>query len=147
VLLPNISEWYFLFELLPGGTPVALDILTRQTLLYKGTVGSHFTDRNGKLSGILLGKAQRYDQRTYLRDKDAGKENLNPSEYWRSIPGKNLYILADDIANINIHYQGPIKERIEKQLEKFLDIEELSVEIGDSMELADSAEANLDADS
>ncbi len=95
------------------------DILTSDDNLYRGEVLDHFVDIDGKLSGIMLNHAQRFDRRTYLRDKDAGQ--AKPIDYWRPIPGDKLYVAANKITSINISYELPPEEVID--LLKELDIE------------------------
>ncbi len=120
LLLPRISEWYLLLTpFVRRGSIVMADILTSDDNLYRGEVLDHFVDIDGKLSGIMLNHAQRFDRRTYLRDKDAGQ--AKPIDYWRPIPGDKLYVAANKITSINISYELPPEEVID--LLKELDIE------------------------
>lgn len=112
LLLPRISEWYLL--LTPFYRPkriVMVDILTSDDHLYRGEVSDHFVDIEGRLTGIFLGQAQRFDRRTYLRNKDAGQ--AKPIDYWRPIPGDRLYVAANKITSINASYELPPEEVID----------------------------------
>lgn len=109
-LLPNISPWYVL--LTPFMWPpeperkVMADLLTSDDHLYRGQIVGHEVDTEGKLRGVLLGDALRFDRRTYLKDKDSGK-SISPDDYWKKIPEKNLFIFADKLATLNLSYKPP----------------------------------------
>lgn len=107
-LFPRISEWHPLFTsfvFADKQTVVRADILTTTDHLYRGKISEHFTDAVGKLTGLILTEAKRYDRRTYLRDSE---NNLgrNSEDYWREIPGAKLYISADKIVNLNLNYES-----------------------------------------
>ena len=109
LLFPRISEWYVLLTpFVRPGRIVMADILTSDDHLYRGEVSDHFVDIEGRLSGILLDQARRFDRRTYLRNKDAGQ--AKPIDYWRPIPGDRLYVAANKITSINISYELPPEE-------------------------------------
>jgi hypothetical protein len=133
-LLPNISSWYVL--LTPFLWPpeperkVMADLLMSDDHLYRGEIVGHEVDRDGSLRGVLISGALRFDRRTYLKDKDSG-EPTNPDDYWKKIPGKNLFIFADKLSTLNLSYQPPastIPDILEQTLKK-LNIEaQVSVE-------------------
>jgi hypothetical protein len=120
VLLPSISEWHVLltaFSFQPQQKRrVMADVLTTDDHLFHGKVGDYFLDRDGNLSGILLADALRFDRRTYLRDKDAGKQGL-AAQYWKSIPGENIYLFADKIGSLNLTYESSPPRLIRKIVE------------------------------
>jgi hypothetical protein len=79
---------------------------------------------------VLISRAIRFDRRSYLKDKDSGKP-ADPEDYWKTIPGKNLFIFADKLSTLNLSYQPPastIPDILEETLKK-LNIEaQVSVE-------------------
>ena len=109
-LLPNISPWYFL--LTPFMWPpkperkVMVDLLTSDDHLYRGQVVGHEVDTDGNLRGVLISESLRFDRRTYLKDKDLDP-SVNPDDYWKKIPGKNLFVFADKLATLNLSYLPP----------------------------------------
>ncbi|HXJ06201.1 MAG TPA: hypothetical protein VNH65_13945 [Candidatus Acidoferrum sp.] len=133
-LLPNISSWYVLLTsfMWPPSPErkVMADLLTSDDHLYRGQIVGHEVDTEGKLRGVLISDALRFDRRTYLKDKDSGKP-ANPHDYWKKIPGKNLFIFADKLSTLNLSYQPPpstIPEILKEILRK-LNIEaQVSVE-------------------
>jgi hypothetical protein len=111
-LLPNISPWYFL--LTPFMWPpkperkVMADLLTSDDHLYRGQVVGHEVDTDGNLRGVLISESLRFDRRSYLKDKDKDSgATVNPDDYWKKIPGKNLFIFADKLATLNLSYLPP----------------------------------------
>jgi len=133
-LLPNISSWYvlltpFLWPAEPKRRVMA-DLLTSDDHLYRGEIVAHEVDAEGKLRGVLVGGALRFDRRTYLKDKDSGKK-IHPEDYWKKIPGKNLYVFADKLATLNLSYQPPassIPAIIQRTLKKLKIDAQVSVE-------------------
>lgn len=108
-LFPYISEWHPLltsFVFSDPHTVVRADILTTNDTLYRGRVSEHFVDSDGRLTGLILTEAKRYDRRTYLRDWEQDNE-IDTELYWRDIPGAKLYIFADKIVNLNLDYESP----------------------------------------
>lgn len=106
-LFPRISEWHPLFTSFVFSdkqTVVRADILTTTDTLYRGRVSEHFVDSAGKLTGLILTEAKRFDRRTYLRDWDEDRLRKT-DEYWREIPGAKLYMFADKIVNLNLNYE------------------------------------------
>jgi hypothetical protein len=133
-LLPNISPWYFL--LTPFMWPpkperkVMADLLTSDDHLYRGRVVGHEVDTDGNLRGVLISESLRFDRRSYLKDKDSDT-SVNPDDYWKKIPGKNLFIFADKLATLNLSYLPPastIPEILQQLLKKLKIDAEVSVE-------------------
>ncbi len=133
-LLPNISPWYFL--LTPFMWPpeperkVMADLLTSDDHLYRGQVVGHEVDPDGNLRGVLISGALRFDRHSYLQDKDSGK-TADPGDYWKKIPGKNLFIFADKLATLNLSYLPPastISEILQQTLRKLKIEAHVSVE-------------------
>jgi hypothetical protein len=106
-LLTYVSEWELLFTTrsLPRSQrdfEVEIDALASDTL-YRGKLVDWFLDQDGKLEGIFLERAARYQKDELARDRTAGIKK--PKEaYWRTIPGAKLYLVASTIANYNIRY-------------------------------------------
>src|SRR5277367_3474249 len=133
-LLPNISSWYvlltpFLWPPEPARKVMA-DLLTSDDHLYRGEIVGHEVDADGKLRGVLISEALRFDRRSYLRDKDSG-EPISPDGYWKKIPGKNLFVFADKLATLNLSYQPPpssIPDILEQILKKLNIDAQVSVE-------------------
>jgi hypothetical protein len=110
-LLGSISEWFLL--LTTANFPkqperrVAVDVLIAEDHLYQGFMADYFLDANGELSGLLLTEPRRFDRAGYLAAK--GKdESTRAEEFWRDIPGNNLYLPRDKMLNLNLRY--PPKE-------------------------------------
>jgi hypothetical protein len=119
-LFPRISEWHPLFTAFVFAdkqTIVRADILTTTDTLYRGRISEHFIDATGKLTGLILTEAQRFDRRKYLQDWEADRQ-LKSSDYWREIPGAKLYMFADKIVNLNLNYESA--EPSEDAFEKFI---------------------------
>jgi hypothetical protein len=107
-LFPRISEWHPLFTsfvFADKQTVVRADILTTTDNLYRGKISEHFTDAAGKLTGLILTEANRYDRRAYLRDSETNQA-VNTEDYWREIPGAKMYMVADKIVNLNLNYES-----------------------------------------
>jgi hypothetical protein len=110
VLLTYVSEWEILFTALALPTSQAdveieIDALAADTL-YRGKLVDWFLDADGKLEGIFLENAARYQKDDLARDRDQHIDH--PKEtYWRPIPGAKLYLVASTIANYNIRYTRP----------------------------------------
>lgn len=119
MLLPAISEWHvllttFAFPKNSDRVPVA-DVLTADDHLYHGTVENYYLDRSGKLSGVLLAGAYRFDRAGYLRARQAGAVPQR-QPFWKEIPGKNVYVFADRITNLNLGYEQQLAIRLKKLL-------------------------------
>lgn len=77
--------------------------------------------RDGALRGILLTEASRFDRRSYLKAKDSAGD-AKKENYWKQIPGKNLFIFADKLSTMNLSYLPPpssfpdVLERILRRL-------------------------------
>ncbi|WP_158942080.1 hypothetical protein [Granulicella sp. S190] len=109
-LLTYVSEWELLFTTrsLPRSQrdfDVEIDALAAD-ILYRGKLVDWFLDQDGKLEGIFLERAARYQQKELERDREHGTQKPRDS-YWRTIPGAKLYLVASTIANYNIRYVPP----------------------------------------
>jgi hypothetical protein len=118
LLLPNVSEWHVLLTPLvfpDRKATVKADVLFADGNLYQGTVSQYFIDRDGMLSGLILTEPRRFDRRTYLQDKDQGKDQgkkPDPNVYWKGIPSAKLYMFANKITNINLNYEPTIPSQM-----------------------------------
>jgi hypothetical protein len=120
-LLKNVSEWQVLFTTLSlrsddPRTVVEIDALSTLNVLYRGRLVNWFTDQSGQLEGIFLINAQRFRREQIARDRASNivKDNEN---YWASVPGSNLYLVASTLANYNIRYVEPSDiEFVEQEL-------------------------------
>lgn len=126
-LTAYISQWH---PLLPKREDIVvqIDILCTNDVLYQGELLDYFL-KDGELSGIILKTPRRFDRVAYLKEKEAGNKP-EAKDYWRSIPSKNLYFLADKIVNMNLTYLTP-SEQIQdlEAVQKFL-METLRKEVG-----------------
>jgi hypothetical protein len=119
-LFSRISEWHPLltpFVFADKNTVVRANILTVSDNLYRGTVSEHFVDGDGRLTGVILTDAVRFDRRSFLQDKDAMR-TTETEAYWKEVPGDKLYVFADKIVDLNLSYESP--EPPDEVLEKFL---------------------------
>ncbi|GAA3752838.1 hypothetical protein [Terriglobus aquaticus] len=78
-LLKQVSEWHVLFSRmsLPTDDPrtvVVVDALTSQNLIYRGSLVNWFLEQDGKLAGIFLEDAERFNRDDLKRDREAGVE-------------------------------------------------------------------------
>ncbi|HEY6388176.1 MAG TPA: hypothetical protein VIX91_21055 [Candidatus Acidoferrum sp.] len=106
------------------------DLLTSDDHLYRGQVVGHEVDTDGNLRGILISESLRFDRRSYLQDKDSGK-TADPDDYWKKVPGKNLFIFADKLSTLNLSYLPPastIPEILQQLLKKLKIDAQVSVE-------------------
>lgn len=100
---------------------VIADLLTSDDHLYRGHVVGYEVDMEGNLRGLMLSEALRFDRHSYLKEKDS-KNSANKEQYWKEIPGKNLFVFADKLSTMNLSYSPPassipgILERILKKL-------------------------------
>lgn len=111
-LLTYVSEWELLFTTrsLPRSQQnfdVEIDALAAD-ILYRGKLVDWFLDQDGKLEGIFLERAARYQQKELERDRERGVQKPREA-YWRTIPGAKLYLVASTIANYNIRYVPPLQ--------------------------------------
>ncbi|MBV9181506.1 MAG: hypothetical protein JO356_09340 [Acidobacteria bacterium] len=114
VLLPTISEWHVLltdFNFPPKQRrTVEIDALSKDDILYRGTVVDHFLASSGELSGVLLSGAERFQYERLEEDRRAGRSG-HSEEYWTPIPGGgHFYLPSDNIASLNIRYPLPMPE-------------------------------------
>lgn len=117
VLLPAVSEWHVLLTNFnfpaKEDRSVEVDAMSKDNILYRGSVVAHFLGANGELSGLLLENAQRFQ---YDKLKEDRKSKLVPKksneQYWKLIPGTgNFYLPGDNIASLNIRYPLPRAEQ------------------------------------
>jgi hypothetical protein len=117
VLLPAVSEWHVLLTdfNFPAreNRSVEVDALSKDNILYRGSVVEHFLGVKGELSGLLLKNAQRFQYDKLIEDR---KSKLNfektNEQYWKLIPGGgNFYLPGDNIASLNIRYPLPKAEQ------------------------------------
>lgn len=117
VLLRRVSEWEPLF------TPfvfhpsdqrhVEVDIMTTDKHLYRGSVENHFVGKDGELTGLLLKNAKRFQYAILEADRVAKKQK--PTEqYWKDIPGSNMYIPYDKTVTLNLRYELPAVETLRR---------------------------------
>jgi hypothetical protein len=118
VLLPAVSEWHVLLTdfNFPAreNRSVEVDALSKDNILYRGSVVEHFLGVNGELSGLLLENAQRfqYDKLKEDRQSKLGPKKSN-EQYWKLIPGGgNFYLPGDNIASRNFRYPLPKAEQV-----------------------------------
>ncbi len=121
VLLKRVSEWHILLTTYnfpkSEGRFVLVDALTTDEHLYQGRLADYFLDVDGNLSGILLKGTKRFKFLQYEEDRKEGNiKTPIDDHYWTLIPGANLYIPFEKIANLNIHYKLP-KETEQKKLQ------------------------------
>lgn len=121
-VIPSVSEWYAMFTAFTfprsPKRKVMVDLLTTDGL-YQGEIADYHVDRDGRLTGMLMEQARRFDRVEYLDDKQ--NEKRRPlDEYWRKISGDSLYFLAEKISNINLTYlpEERLDELAEKNLKK-----------------------------
>ena len=120
-LLKHVSEWQVVFTTLPLPSKdpkqvVEIDAMSTANVLYRGRLVNWFTDQDGKLAGIFLGCAERYQREDLARDRAATIIKRTES-YWKPIPGSNLYLTAASLTNYNIRYVEPTStEIVEEEL-------------------------------
>ena len=119
LLVPSISEWYMILTTFAqperDAVTTVADVLTTDDHLYHGSVENYHLESDGKLRGLLLGGVYRFDRVEYVKAK---QHQASPSkaEFWREIPGQNLYVLGARIANMNISYESPVAIEVKKKL-------------------------------
>jgi hypothetical protein len=87
-------------------------------------------DTGGNLRGVLISGSLRFDRHTYLKNNDSDP-SVNPDDYWKKIPGRNLFIFADNLATLNLSYVPPastIPEILQQILSKLKIEAQVSVE-------------------
>lgn len=120
LLLRNVSEWHVLLtSFLFPGTTMHADVLTVEDHLYQGDVFDYTRDSEGKLTGIYLNNAQRYDRTGLLADRAAGDKTKALADYWKPIHGSRLFVFADKISTLNIRPQTTLAaaELLAKELD------------------------------
>lgn len=109
-LIPHISQWHVLltaFTFPDPKTVVKADVLMTDDTLYSGEVIDHFVNQENKLSGLFLKSPRRFDRMRYLKEKDTWGMTRPTNTFWRSIPSAKLYLIADNIVNLNLNYEPP----------------------------------------
>src|SRR5690349_3625547 len=110
LLLRRVSEWHALltpFVFHPNERRVVeVDLMTVDRHLYRGEVSDFFLDRDGQLTGLLLKQAKRYQYAKLEADRAAGK-SLPLEDYWKNIPGANLFVPYDKTVTLNLRYEMP----------------------------------------
>jgi len=119
-ILVHVSEWQLLFTTLTladvdKGKSVEVDVLTTYDMLYRGQLSDWFTESDGKLAGLFLAHAERYQKDKLERDREKGIIKSTEA-YWKIIPGANMYFPANTIANYNIRYVKSNSEAVTKEL-------------------------------
>jgi hypothetical protein len=109
-ILPYVSQWYalltpFLFS--DKSTVVTADVLMTDQVLYSGKVVEYSLDKNGELSGLILGTPRRFDKRAQVRERELWGTVRGTTFFWRSIPSAKLYLVASQIVNLNLRYESP----------------------------------------
>lgn len=106
IILPKVSEWHVLltpFTLPSRGSVIKVDVLMTDGALYQGSVFKHCLDNNGELAGMIITEPKRYGRQQLLADREKNIEKPTDS-YWRPIPSRQMYLMADKIMNINVNY-------------------------------------------
>jgi hypothetical protein len=106
LLIPKISEWELLltpFTLASPNSRIQVDILMTNDILYQGFVFKHYVDATGRLVGMIITEPKRYNRHQLLKDREQGQVKRTDT-YWREIPSRQMYLLADKILNINVNY-------------------------------------------
>jgi hypothetical protein len=84
---------------------VEVDLMTDKHL-YRGTVENHFVGKDGELRGLLLKDAKRFQYSRLESDRVAGKQRAT-EQYWKEIPGSNLYVSFEKVVTLNLRYELP----------------------------------------
>jgi hypothetical protein len=113
LLFPSISEWDAVFTpslFVPRRQRATahVDVLTTDDHLYRGQVADYFLDAQGKLSGLYLVGAQRFQREEFTAARKAPAPPrgtaLASDDYWREIGGRQLFVDADKIGTINVRF-------------------------------------------
>jgi hypothetical protein len=109
LLLRRVSEWEPLFTDFVfhprERRRVEVDLMTDKHL-YRGTVENHFVGKDGELRGLLLKDAKRFQYSRLESDRVAGKQRAT-EQYWKEIPGSNLYVSFEKVVTLNLRYELP----------------------------------------
>jgi hypothetical protein len=109
LLFPGISEWDALFTpslFVPRRERASahVDVLTSDNHLYRGQVAEYFLDGDGKLRGLYLTRAQRFQRERYVAACIGRAERPGAEPFWRDIGGHQLYVDAAKIGTINVRF-------------------------------------------
>jgi len=78
--------------------------MTSDGHLYRGTIENHFVGKGGELRGLLLKNAKRFKYAELQADRIANKQRPS-EEYWKEIPGSNMYVHYDKTVTLNLRYE------------------------------------------
>jgi len=121
VFLKRVSEWEPLFTSLVfhprEKRNVEVDLMTTDTHLYRGTIENHFLGKDGELRGLLLKNAKRFKYRELEADRKEGKQKP-PEQYWKPIPGANMYVPFEKTVTLNLRYELSNPDLLKKLKEK-----------------------------
>jgi hypothetical protein len=95
---------------------VEVDLMAANGILLRGTVSDHFLDKDGGLRGLLLKDAKRY-QYAKLQDDRVNKRERDLADYWKAIPGANLYVPYDKTVTLNLRYELPEEALLQRLTE------------------------------
>lgn len=119
LLVPSISEWYMILTTFAqperNSVMTIADVLTTDDHLYHGSVENYHLESDGKLRGILLGGVYRFDRAEYAKAKQSDSPPPK-AQFWKEIPGQNLFVPGGHIANMNISYESPVAIEVKKKL-------------------------------
>lgn len=109
LLFPGISEWDALFTpslFVPRRERAAahVDVLTSDNHLYRGQVAEYFLDGEGRLRGLYLTRAQRFQRDRYVAACIGRAERPAADAFWRDIGGHQLYVDAAKVGTINVRF-------------------------------------------
>jgi hypothetical protein len=135
ILLNRVSEWEPLltsFVFHPDDDRrVEVDVMTTDGHLYRGTIEDHFVGKDGELRGLLLKDAMRYKYAELQADRVANR--IRPTEqYWKEIPGANMYVPYEKTVTLNLRYElpsGDLVNKVKKQVATLTGISDIVVEI------------------
>lgn len=105
LLLPRVTYWHIVLSkiVLPKGTSLQLDVLTKMDILYQG----RFRDKNlgpdGSLVSLSLTQPRRFDRVSYLAAQQQGSA-AKKADFWKPIPTDAFEIMASEIHSINRRY-------------------------------------------
>jgi hypothetical protein len=109
LLFPGISEWDALFTpslFVPRRERASahVDVLTSDNHLYRGQVAEYFLDGEGRLRGLYLTRAQRFQRDRYVAACIGRAERPAADPFWRDIGGHQLYVDAAKVGTINVRF-------------------------------------------
>jgi hypothetical protein len=128
-LLNRVSEWEPLFTSFvfhpEDKRRVEVDLITSDGHLYRGTIENHFVGKDGELRGLLLKNTKRFKYAELKANRAAMNER--PSEqYWKEIPGSNMYVAYDKTVTLNLRYELSNPDLIKKMKDKVVSVTGIS---------------------